>query len=138
MSALERNKQIQLGFAEKFVDEFDEVETFPSKIGGKPVWLIPENIPKAEHLLCGRCGKVLSFLLQIYAPLSGPGRDDCFHRMIYVFCCRRNSCLLYKPLESMVALRAQLPRTNKYYEEIQKNDQNEQYTDYKRLVDCKR
>jgi len=58
--------------------------------------------------------------------------------MIYVFCCRTNSCLLYKPLESVVALRAQLPRINKYYVEIQKADQNEQYTDYKRVVDSKK
>lgn len=38
-----------------------EPESFPSKIGGKPVWLIPEDVPSP---VCGQCKAPLKFLLQ--------------------------------------------------------------------------
>jgi pre-rRNA-processing protein TSR4 len=52
---------IYVGFAEK-PEEFD---SFPDKIGGKPVWVIPKNIPSEAELKCGRCDKAMSFLLQV-------------------------------------------------------------------------
>ncbi|CAD7926257.1 unnamed protein product [Amoebophrya sp. A120] len=78
---------------------------FPSKIGGKPAWLVPENYP--TDLTCARCGSRMRFLLQIYA-----SREDAspaaFHRMLYVFTCR--VCP-----DQFRCFRAQLPRLNPYY-----------------------
>eukprot|EP00960_Hanusia_phi_P074320 768210-Hanusia_phi.AAC.3 len=91
-------------------------EFFPSKVGGRPAWLDPEHLPAAQQLRCGaegsdgKCGRLLSFLLQIYAPVPG-GPEHAFHRSIFIFfcpeCCGKDG--------SIRALRCQLPRKNRYY-----------------------
>eukprot|EP01112_Ceratiomyxa_fruticulosa_P001498 TRINITY_DN1166_c1_g1_i1.p1 TRINITY_DN1166_c1_g1~~TRINITY_DN1166_c1_g1_i1.p1 ORF type:complete len:369 (+),score=88.40 TRINITY_DN1166_c1_g1_i1:176-1282(+) len=94
---------IRLGFVE---DIAGELETFPNKVGGKPVWLNPENPP--APLFCSRCNKPLAFLLQIYAPLDR--LDHAYHRSFYLFCCLDGSCGTYN------VVRIQLPQENKYYD----------------------
>ncbi len=37
------------------------------KVGGKPVWLDPVNLPSTEELACGSCKDPLVFLLQVSA-----------------------------------------------------------------------
>jgi pre-rRNA-processing protein TSR4 len=65
---------IDLGFAQQI--ETQELKWklknkyFPSKIGGKLVFLDLKNIPQTEDLECGKCGKRLRFLLRIYAPIE--------------------------------------------------------------------
>eukprot|EP00392_Amoebophrya_sp_AT5.2_P001457 g1459.t1 len=87
---------------------------FPSKIGGKPAWLVPEFYPTPDDLQCSRCGRRMKFLLQIYA-----SREDvcatAFHRMLYVFTC--GSCT-----DQFRAFRCQLPLHNGYYLTENPND----------------
>ena len=41
--------------------------SFPSKVGGLPVWLEPAHLPDAAQLACSFSGKPLKFLLQVRA-----------------------------------------------------------------------
>eukprot|EP01129_Flabellula_baltica_P009231 TRINITY_DN3739_c0_g1_i1.p1 TRINITY_DN3739_c0_g1~~TRINITY_DN3739_c0_g1_i1.p1 ORF type:complete len:373 (+),score=64.90 TRINITY_DN3739_c0_g1_i1:66-1121(+) len=81
-----------------------------SKIGGKPIWLIPDEIPTQEDVICG-CGKQLSFIMQIYCPLNE--FDSAYHRVLYVFGCRNGYCYMHRE-NSCVVFRAQLPKENPY------------------------
>jgi len=78
---------------------------FPSKVGGRPAWLIPENLPETA---CKRCGAHLRFLMQVNAS-QGSRKETCFHRTIHLLVC--TNC---QPNE-VRAFRAQLPRKNDYY-----------------------
>jgi len=83
---------------------------FPSKVGGRPAWLIPKNLPTAVpgDLACSACARPLRFLLQVYAS-RGEHRPGAFHRVLHVFVC--TSC---QPNEVKV-FRAQLARENPFY-----------------------
>lgn len=82
---------------------------FPSKVGGRPAWLVPERLPDETAVLtCRRCASRLRFLLQVYAS-QGTRKESCFHRTVLLFVC--TNC---QPNEA-VALRAQLPRANGHY-----------------------
>eukprot|EP00928_Gymnodinium_smaydae_P008259 TRINITY_DN13002_c0_g1_i1.p2 TRINITY_DN13002_c0_g1~~TRINITY_DN13002_c0_g1_i1.p2 ORF type:complete len:523 (+),score=144.50 TRINITY_DN13002_c0_g1_i1:173-1570(+) len=111
---------------------------FPSKVGGKPAWLIPRDLPSpapaategaaatpavastdaagappaataaAADLACKCCGRPLRFLLQVYAS-RGYQRREAFHRVLHFFIC--TNC---QPNEVRV-FRAQLPRENDFY-----------------------
>ncbi|RKP08862.1 programmed cell death protein 2, partial [Thamnocephalis sphaerospora] len=113
---------VQLGFAERVDDEERaEVfcsEAFPSKIGGKPVWLNPTRPLGAEKALCGVCSDPLLTLaagqcVQLYAPEDEPA--EAFHRTVYVFCCRKGTCHFRSWRDSFRVFRSQLPRDNDYY-----------------------
>ena len=79
---------------------------FPSKLGGRPAWLIPEKFPTECDLSCDACGKGLTFILQIYAPVDE--EPSAFHRTISIFFCP--SCG-----DQFKAFRAQLPFDNLFY-----------------------
>lgn len=81
---------VELGFAEEAPAWRLRSEQFPSKVGGRPAWLGLAGMPGPGALACARCGRPLAFLLQVYAPL--PGRDDAFHRSLFLFCCREPPC----------------------------------------------
>ncbi|CDR94773.1 programmed cell death protein 2, putative [Babesia bigemina] len=81
---------------------------FPSKIGGRPAWLEPENLPQEEAFVCPKCAGVMTFVLQLYAPDDEEPSGDAFHRTIYLFACQ--PCGTH-----WRALRSQLPRTNAHY-----------------------
>mmetsp|Transcript_17857 Transcript_17857/g.24929 ORF Transcript_17857/g.24929 Transcript_17857/m.24929 type:complete len:525 (-) Transcript_17857:57-1631(-) len=101
-----------LGFAEP--PEFPLVSKFfPSKVGGKPAWLNLRNIPEAPK--CPKCAQVMSFLLQIYAARGAKkgGCDGTFHRTLFLFLCRKASCLQLN--KSIRVFRSQLPRHNDFY-----------------------
>jgi len=83
------------------------------KIGGKPSWLNPRDIPK-KAIFCSTCDleqtdktrkKPLYFVCQIYAPLDI--NENCFHRSLYVFVC--SDC------DYIFVLRNQLGRYNPFY-----------------------
>jgi pre-rRNA-processing protein TSR4 len=76
---------------------------FPSKVGGKPAWLIPSDIPGVR---CDSCSSTMTFLLQIYAP--DQGNDSAFHRTLMVFVCLACRCFLK-------CLRSQLGLINPFY-----------------------
>ena len=80
------------------------------KVGGKPVWLNSVGIPDPADLICRCCKSPLMFLLQIYCPLDDV--DDAFHRALYVFICRRKSCV---DNGSVRCFRNQLNRRNDFY-----------------------
>ena len=89
-------REVELGFVE--VPEDPQLLTsahFPSKAGGKPAWLDPSFLPTPEDLACGSCGKQMTFLLQIYAPLpvdeANPDGDE-LPRTVFVFMCRNPHC----------------------------------------------
>lgn len=96
---------------------------FPSKVGGKPAWLDPVNLPNGDEVLvCHRTGcskQPLTFILQVYAARDFP--DDAFHRTIYLFGCQWCS-------ETFVALRCQLPRYNQFYPSVP-SDKNDSSTE---------
>ena len=57
-----------LGFCvEAPADELQR-QFFPSKVGGRPAWLDPVDVPTALQLKCLYTREPLDFLLQVYAP----------------------------------------------------------------------
>ena len=84
------------------------------KAGGFPVWLDPSAAPPPSSLTCGRCAKVMTFLVQVYAPLDPDvSHGDAFHRSLYLFCCRDRACV--RQGRGVKAVRCQLPRENPIY-----------------------
>lgn len=131
---------MQLGFAVP-PNDHDEVHlghTSPKwsnwdggKIGGRPSWLNPRDLPR-EVLRCrGPCnssdnkGTPLCFIAQLYCPADDI-REEAFHRSIYVFvcpkCCSGSSELMrstkddaYNLSDCVQILRCQLPKQNEFY-----------------------
>ncbi|KAL3783930.1 hypothetical protein ACHAWO_012819 [Cyclotella atomus] len=143
---------MQLGFASQTDDDIQLGHTSPNwsdwdggKIGGRPSWLNPRDIPH-EILRCrGACstnssedeGTPLCFITQLYCP-GDDVREEAFHRSIYVFacptCCSGNSPLMQSVKDASTAetsntgsppkhslsdciqiLRCQLPKQNEFY-----------------------
>ncbi|KAK4742807.1 hypothetical protein SAY87_000808 [Trapa incisa] len=97
---------------------------FPSKAGGVPAWLVPDNLPSGRSCVCDICGEPLQFLLQVYAPLCDT--ESTFHRTLYLFMCPSMACLLKdqhgqwkqcpeEAARSVKVFRSQLPRYNAFY-----------------------
>jgi len=84
---------------------------FPSKVGGRPAWLNPVDLPKEEELLSQPTGQPLDFLLQVYCPLDD--NEQAFHRTIFVFAPREGKDLT--KTGSIRAFRCQLSRQNSFY-----------------------
>ena len=103
-------EEVELGFAEDPEDSSRLTSAyFPSKIGGKPAWLDP-HIPIPEDLVCKKCNKPRVFLLQVYAPIDH--LIHCYHRTLYIFCCREPSCHSRNCKEPFLVLRCNLPQVN--------------------------
>jgi pre-rRNA-processing protein TSR4 len=88
---------VQLGFADELDDDDELMFSDPDwstwdggRVGGLPFWLDPRALPPAKDLECSTCKDPLAFLLQIYCPLDQVA--SAFHRMLFLFCCRRGSC----------------------------------------------
>ena len=57
---------IQLGFLEEALHPRGMLrDYFPCKVGGKPAWLNPKNIPTTQQLTCAHCKNTLTFLMQV-------------------------------------------------------------------------
>lgn len=103
-----------LGFAESPLRPLDLLRhTFPSKIGGRPAWLDPVNLPDIEDLRCPSDGSMMKFLLQVYAPVDD--NSEAFHRTLFVFI-SPNSQGLHASPPGIQVYRCQLPRSNSFYE----------------------
>ena len=110
---------IELGFAERIspgedparIDSHHWPDWDGGKAGGVPAWLHP-RLPAPASLACAHCARPLLLLLQLYAPVDAPAVEHAgaFHRMLYVFACRRARCVNRAHAPSVVVLRAQLPR----------------------------
>lgn len=98
-----------------FLDEAESWQLsshfFPSKVGGRPAWLALKHLPTG--LTCAECNKPLTFLLQIYSPISD--QADAFHRTVFVFFCKNNACYAPGKTPTFKALRSQLSRRNPYF-----------------------
>lgn len=55
---------VEVGYCEPFEEDFQI--WFGGKIGGKPIWLNPRDLPLSKDLMCIKCGNPLKFLLQVY------------------------------------------------------------------------
>ena len=117
--------ELVLGFPDEEKQEFGRA-SFPSKIGGKPVFLLDEPMKFPN---CKRCQQRMRFLCQLYAPVNAP-HGEAFHRTLYVFFCDSTSCLKIPGDESVCVLRAQLPRRNQIYS-YNWNDENHNVIDVK-------
>ncbi|EKU21803.1 programmed cell death protein 2 [Nannochloropsis gaditana CCMP526] len=93
------DRGMQLGFVERLPEEMQNRLLFQDpdwrdwdggKVGGKPIWLNPRDLPPQKLLLCPSCQDPLSFVLQIYCPLDEP--EEAFHRALYVFVCQKFRC----------------------------------------------
>ena len=109
--------RVVVAFAEPIEDERYYFRSFlPSKIGGKPAWLNPRNLPSPADLQCKQCKKPLKFLLQMYCPLDDLADfEHCHHRTMYVFICGQPSCC--GKAGSLKVFRCQLPIQNEFYED---------------------
>jgi pre-rRNA-processing protein TSR4 len=93
------------------------------KIGGFPIWLVPDSLPSDDILKCEHCERMMPMLLQLYAPLDevDVGHLQAFHRVLYVFTCVNESCVnissssVEKKRPSVVVLRSQLADINEYF-----------------------
>lgn len=103
---------VQLGFSEPSEPHLLGRHHFPSKLGGRPAWLDPLNLPPPSQVTCQHCHQPLTFLCQLYCPLEG--RDDCFHRTVFVLVCAAPGCSS-QTTGSVLAVRGQLPRVNSFY-----------------------
>ena len=88
-------EEVSLGFARPPEDPGALLRNrFPSKLGGKPAWLDPVQLPlESDELRCGASGEPMRFLLQLYAPLDDGEDTRAFHRMLYVFVSSKGSRL---------------------------------------------
>ena len=113
MSRDDNMAAVELGF----VEERSDFGPFPSKVGGKPAWMVAEGLPGKDVLACKRCQQPLLLLLQLSVPLRGTkdASDTSYHRTLYVFTCTDASCHRLGVDPAMVVLRCQLPRKNPYY-----------------------
>jgi pre-rRNA-processing protein TSR4 len=103
-----------LGFAESPLKPLDLLRhTFPSKVGGRPAWLDPVNLPHIDDLRCPGDGSMMKFLLQVYAPMED--NSEAFHRTLFVFISPHSQGLHASP-PGVQVLRCQLPRSNAFYE----------------------
>ncbi|OWR45352.1 pcdc2/rp-8 [Danaus plexippus plexippus] len=107
------NKAIDIGFLEEKSNWLLHPRFFPSKVGGKPAWLDLKNLPSPSELVCKRCNDPLIFLCQVYSPYEE--KDECFHRTIFIFICKKGSCCQVNDSDNFLVLRCQIPRRNDYY-----------------------
>ena len=84
---------------------------FPSKVGGRPAWLHPVDVPTAAQLKCLYTREPLDFLMQVYAPVDD--EPSAFHRALYVFVSPHGGDL-HRP-GAVRVFRSQLPRCNPFY-----------------------
>jgi len=143
------NSIVQLGFAlpintDNNSDVKSDEESIPlchqspywsnwdgGKIGGKPIWLNPRDVP--QHVLrCRGCsssskddGSIMQFVAQLYCPADDVTNNDAaFHRSLYVFACSKccnssasstTSTSSNKLSNCIRVLRCQLPKENGFY-----------------------
>lgn len=105
--------RVDIGFAEECEPWQVNRIFFPSKIGGKPAWLNPQNLPDPSELECSTCNKPMIFLCQVYAPFEEDVNN--FHRTLFIFICRNGACSVNNSSNNMVVYRCNLKRDNLYY-----------------------
>ena len=134
----EKDADVELGHASPRWSDWDG-----GKIGGRPSWLNPRDIPHDVLRCRGPCndtnddslGTPLCFITQLYCPADDVN-EDAFHRSLYVFacpkCCSGSSTLMqslkndnstdnkqsaseHSLSDCIQVLRCQLPKKNDFY-----------------------
>lgn len=100
-----------IGFVEEAPASELVRQFFPCKLGGRPAWLHPVDVPTAKQLKCLYTREPLDFLLQLYAPVDD--EPTAFHRALYVFISPHGGDL-HRP-GAVRVFRSQLPRENPFY-----------------------
>ena len=105
---------VELGFLQKPEDPVVLTSPyFPTKVGGKPAWLDPVNLPSPQQLACQHCGKPCVLLLQLYAPLSD--HPTVFHRSLFLFMCKESSCHHPASTKPFRVFRCNFAKDNPFY-----------------------
>ncbi|KAJ1503867.1 Programmed cell death protein 2 [Coelomomyces lativittatus] len=110
---------IQLGHilqsSKNCAEEF-RLEEFPSKVGGRPLWLYPNKALGPTSTKCEKCNGQMVLLLQLYAGEEFP--EDAYHRYLYLWICPKGACHKQPQSEgkSLRLYRSQLPLQNPYYQ----------------------
>lgn len=107
------HSDVVLGFLEEAESWQLLSDQFPSKVGGRPAWLSQSDLPAVSELQCEECKLPAVFLLQVYAPVTE--YDRCFHRTLFVFCCKTPACYTRNDSKCFKVFRSQLPRKNEFY-----------------------
>ena len=125
---------VELGFLEKAERPAELTSPFlPSKVGGKPAWLDPANLPRPEDIACSVCGVPRTFLLQIYAPL--PETPSAFHRTFFLFVCLNSSCHQRNDARGFRVFRCQLPKDNPFYDDNSESSEDESTSNWDHSCD---
>jgi hypothetical protein len=103
---------VELGFVSPYPEAPAKAWHFPSKVGGEPVWLLPERLPTVSLHCAAGCGRQMRFLMQLYCPR--PEVPHAYHRSLMLFCCG-GKCL--RSQGGWRALRCNLPQDMPWYVE---------------------
>jgi len=103
---------VELGFVSPYPEAPAKAWHFPSKVGGEPVWLLPERLPTDSLHCAAGCGRQMRFLMQLYCPR--PEVPHAYHRSLMLFCCG-GKCL--RSQGGWRALRCNLPQDMPWYVE---------------------
>jgi len=107
---------VDLGFAEKYEEDFQLTSIgYPSKLGGKPVWLRWDKLLTEKQVHCENCDKIMQFLCQIYVPTELNGIQ--YHRTIFLFCCSDGKCYASTKNCSIKVFRSLLEEENDNFTE---------------------
>ncbi|OAV95855.1 hypothetical protein PTTG_04903 [Puccinia triticina 1-1 BBBD Race 1] len=87
---LDDGDRVELGFLQKVSRPLD-VRAITGKVGGRPIWLDPENPLDPSLTACPSCDSPMKFLMQLNAPDDAV--PEAYFRTLYVFICPRFACL---------------------------------------------
>ena len=110
-AAADAKPTVELGFVCPYPEGPAQSWHFPSKVGGEPVWLLPERLPTDLRCRAG-CGRPLRYLMQLYCPRAEV--PHAYHRSLMLFCCG-GPCL--RSNGGWRALRCNLPEAVPWYVE---------------------
>ncbi|KAI8394192.1 programmed cell death protein 2 [Radiomyces spectabilis] len=71
------------------LEEADDTDVYTTKLGGKPIWLQPDQPPSSSICRCDICHEWMYLVFQGYVPLP----KSAFHRVLYLWICNRRSCM---------------------------------------------
>ncbi|KAI8925446.1 programmed cell death protein 2 [Entophlyctis helioformis] len=92
-----------------------DIDNFPNKVGGLPVWLDPSNPLTAKDVECSMCSQPMALLCQLYTPENAA--PQAFHRVVMLFCCKNGPCHRQPDASTKCfkLFRTQMPQENAVY-----------------------
>lgn len=106
---------VQIGYLEPVEKPLHiNASHFPSKVGGKPMWLNPKEALSVEDVQCGVCQEAMYLLLQLYTPFEEI--QHAYHRYLYVYICANGACHQKDKDKPYKVWRSQLPKNTALYD----------------------